>query len=90
MWKLGDYFKYSFSRLKDNQSREPLNSGTININHMDESEWGLQLGNLPLEDSFTSDFEMSEPIDEYENVVFGISRCAQSIQNVIFSLQTSF
>ena len=38
---------------------------------MDESEWGVQLGNLPLEDSFTSNFEMDEPIDEYENIVFG-------------------
>ena len=38
---------------------------------MDESDWGLQLGNLTLEDSFNSDFESDETVDEYNNVIFG-------------------
>ena len=38
---------------------------------MDESDWGLQLGNLTLEDSYTSDFENDESVDEQNSVVFG-------------------
>ena len=38
---------------------------------MDESDWGLQLGNLTLEDSYTSTFENEESVDEHNSVVFG-------------------
>jgi hypothetical protein len=53
---------------------------------MEKSDWGLQLGNLTLEDSFISDFENIEPIDEYENVIFGkkISFPLKFLYQVIF------
>jgi len=38
---------------------------------MEKNDWGLQVGNLTLEDSFISDFDTGESVDEYENVIFG-------------------
>jgi len=42
---------------------------------MDNEDWGLQLGNLSLEDSFIADYESGESVDEYENVIFGKNIC---------------
>jgi len=53
---------------------------------MEKNDWGLQLGNLTLEDSFISDFDSSESVDEYENVIFGkkISFPLKFLYQVIF------